>query len=242
VQKLPPGTPVKPDLAYFGTAYAELRHGNFDRAAKAFIAMADRYPIKRDSHSFVLPYFAFAASKTGDELELEEYIRNHPKTDKDFDYLLAKAFFAGARKNAEQAKTLLEKAFRVRPHTDYRPILTEYQYAEACEWLYLETRDARFVDMLLEWTYAYQRIQPTHAWACSMEFAYGRTKAQRIRALAMTLYLDPRSERISTAKAEELEEAQKWLQQNNPFLARPLGTEARLTFPLQAGEQLAFRD
>jgi hypothetical protein len=88
---------VKPDLAYFGTAYSELRHGNFDRAAKAFIAMADRYPIERDSLSFALPYFAFAASKTGDELELEKYIRNHPKSDKDFDYLLAKALRSGTR-------------------------------------------------------------------------------------------------------------------------------------------------
>ena len=51
-----------------------------------------------------------------------------------------------------------------------------------------------------------------------MEYTYARDPARKRRALAMTLYLDPRSPRIRDASERELAEAKAWGAANNPFL------------------------
>ena len=96
-------------------------------------------------------------------------------------------------------------------------MLTSYQYAEACEWIYRDTRDAKFLTMLLDWAKKYQLINPTQAWAYAMQYDYEKPGAERNRSLAMTLYLDPASPRIRTASATETEAARAWLKKNNPF-------------------------
>jgi hypothetical protein len=54
-----------------------------------------------------------------------------------------------------------------------------------------------------------------------MEYAYARDPERRLRALAMTLYLDPMSPRIVPATADERRRAAAWGEQNNPFLRQP---------------------
>jgi hypothetical protein len=182
--------------------------------------MANHYRVEREQ-KFALPYFAIAAASTGDAIGMEDFIENLPwSTNSDFDYLLAKAFFAGSRKDSEAAFSLLRRAFFARPDAEYpafRPMLTEYQYAEAAEWLYEETGELRFLDELLAWVQATQITQPFHSWAYAMEYSYARTDEQRTRALALTLYLDPLSERIIDATPAERERARAWSEANNPF-------------------------
>lgn len=127
---------------------------------------------------------------------------------------------AGADKDVKAAQELLRSAFDNRPNTDNRPVLTEYEYAQACEWLYQETGDRRFVDMLLAWTEEYQKTQPTHAWAYAMEYAFAKPGPRRVRALALTLYLDPLSDRLKYAPVGEVAQARIWLAGNNPFLQK----------------------
>jgi hypothetical protein len=55
-------------------------------------------------------------------------------------------------------------------------------YAQACEWLYQETGDARFVTELLEWVKKHEVIQPAHGWAYAMEYAYEKPAGARPRA------------------------------------------------------------
>jgi hypothetical protein len=107
----------------------------------------------------------------------------------------------------------------VRPYTDDRPVMTEYQYAEACEWLYQDTGDPRFVTELLEWTRKQQSVQPTFGWIYSMQYEYERPGAARTRALAMTQFLDPASPRISKATPSERAAAKAWLDEHPPFHA-----------------------
>lgn len=210
--KLPPDTPIKSDLAYFADAYAALRAGHYDTAVDRFAAMADHYPIE----GYPLGYFAYAAAKSGDKQQLAKYL-DTLKHDPGFDYWLARAFFAGIGKDAQGARDALQLAIRKRPSTDYRPIMSEYQYAEACEWLYQETQDPRFVLDLLSWVRGIQVSQPTQAWPYAMEYSHAPQVAARTRALAMTRYLDPKSKRIQNASRDELRAADAWFRDNNPF-------------------------
>lgn len=239
--KLAEGTAVKSDLAYFADAYAALRRRNYRGAVTKFNTLADRYPIEKmipiqqADTAFALPYFAYAAAKTGDTVGLEKYVQG--LTNHDFDYWLARAFFAGVRKDVAAAQSALEAAFRARPHTDYRPIMTEYQYAEACEWLYQETHDARFIAMLLDWVKSHQRIQPTHAWAYAMQYTYEKTAPDRMRALALTYYLDPASERITGAPKSDVDRAKSWLKDHNPFAVGDRTMETRTANASRGGDR-----
>jgi tetratricopeptide (TPR) repeat protein len=210
--KLPPDTPIKSDLAYFADAYAALRAGNYAAAVGRFDAMADHYPIE----GYPLGYFAYAAAKSGDKEQLEKYL-DTLKADPGFDYWLARAYFAGIGKDAQGARDALQRAVRKRPSTDYRPIMSEYQYAEACEWLYQETQDPRLVSDLLSWVRGIQVSQPTQAWPYAMEYSHTPQGPARARALAMTRYLDPKSKRIRNASRDELRAADAWFRDNNPF-------------------------
>jgi hypothetical protein len=213
--KLPTGTRIKSELAYFADAYATLRAGDYATAAARFNAMAERYPVE----GYPLSYFAYAAAKSGDHEQLEKYLDGWPEYRGGFDYWLAKAFFAGVRKDAAASYEWLQKALRNHSWTDNetRPALSEYQYAQACEWLYRETGDERFVTELLEWLKGYELVSPSQGWAYAMEYSYEKPGQARTRALAMARYLDPASERIRGASNEELKSADAWFRANNPF-------------------------
>ena len=215
-KRLPPGTPVRSSLALFAEGYVSLRAGQHAEAIERFRSYVERYPIAGyDADPYPLAYIAAASAATGDPFKLEKHLQATRRAD--FDGWLAKAFFHAYRKEVDLAENALKKAFQRRPHTDYRPILTEYQFAEACEWIYQATGDARFKNMLLDWSKHHQQIQPTHAWAYAMQYTHESDPAARDRALAMTLYLDPRSPRIAKAKVGDVARAKQWLAKNNPF-------------------------
>jgi hypothetical protein len=116
------------------------------------------------------------------------------------------------------ARTPQRRAFNDRPNTDDRAISTEYEYAEVCEWIYGETHDQRFIERLLQWTDSHQKVQPTQAWPYSMEYTYSGPGPRRVRALALAVYLDPKSPRIGKVTPREAKEARDWLKTNNPFV------------------------
>jgi hypothetical protein len=209
---LPPDTPIKSHYAYFADAYAALRLGDYATAVTRFVAMADRY----DLDGYPLAYFAYAAAKTGDSEKLEQYL-GQLKGPPGFDDSLARAFFAAARKDDDAALRALHTAFPFRHGSDFRPILDDYEYAQVCEWLFRDTGDKRFSALLLDWVRKYQTLQPTTAWAYAIEYAYEAPGLKRTRALALTLYLDPASERIESATTQERDTAHAWLREHNPF-------------------------
>jgi tetratricopeptide (TPR) repeat protein len=218
--QLPAGTLIKSAQAFFADAYAALRHGQFDVALQRFDDMADHYQIEH----YPLAYFAYAAAHEGDPERLEAYIESLSRPpyneSPSFDQWLAKAFFAGKRRDTNTALMDLRAAVRLRPYTDDRPVLTEYQYAEACEWLYRETGDPRFVDELLDWARKQQAVQPIMAWAYTVQYQYEKPGAARTRALAMADYLDPTSARTASATRAEHGSAQAWFAEHRPFSAR----------------------
>lgn len=208
------GTPVKSERAYFAAAYSAVVRGEYAKAVERFEAMALLYPIENAA----LPYFSYAASHTGDPSQLEEFVAVPDTWDQPgFDVLLSRAFFAAGRKQTDESYRLLRRAFRNKPMGADRQVDVDYQFAQACEWLYRDTKDARFSALLLEWSRNYQRVNPAMAWSYAVQYQYETEPDARSRALAMTLHLDPLSDRIRKASPAEIDKARAWLDANNPF-------------------------
>lgn len=218
--KRAPGSIVRSRLAYFAEAYTRLRNKDFAGANRTFEEMARHYWFEG---SYAAAYFARAAAKSGNGESLERYLdgklTQNPITR--FDFNLAKAFFASARGQQDQALKYLAAALNTRPETGARPIFTEYQFVEACEWLYEDTNNAAFRNLALDWARKHQRLAPMYSWAYAVEARFATSPEERMRALAITLYLDPNSERASRLSPAERQRAKEWLNANNPFLRDP---------------------
>jgi hypothetical protein len=220
--QLKEGQAVKSEYVLLADALTSFHAGDQPAAVAKFAALADLYPIDSDYTKVALPYFAYAAAKTGDKFGVEEFVGTIENPAEDFDVWLARAFFAAVKHQPDAAIKALNSASYVRPYTDYRPIMVEYQYAEACELVWKETKDLRAKKLLLEWAKNHQAIQPTHAWAYAIEAEYTTIEADATRALALTLYLDPQSPRIRKFDAQRIAAAKAWLARNNPFV-KPKG-------------------
>ena len=214
----------------FGPAYLALRKGDYPAAVAAFDRYARYNAIEGDWYdlntSTALPYFAFAAAKSGDTLKLRAFIEALPAasfnngTDADamFARHLALAYFTGLAGEHDAALAHLEQARRDEATTWTTHGLNSYLYAEACIWLFDETHDARYRDRALEWARANQRMEPTMAWSYALEAAYGDAKdASHTRAIALAAYLDRHSYWLSKVPAPDVERARAWLAKNSPF-------------------------
>jgi hypothetical protein len=219
---------VKSEFVLLADALTSFHANDHAAAVKKFLALADLYPIENDYTKVAFAYFAYSSAKTGDAAGLEKNLDDYAGPD--FDYWLSRAFFAAVRHDAKSAQDGLVHAFNVRPNTDERPIMTEYQWAEACEIVLRETKDARFERMLVDWARKYERIVPWEAWAYAVEAQYSKDPVAANRALALTLYLDPRSPRIAQTSPARLDAARAWLKANNPFLdKRPPRAQPKVT-------------
>ncbi len=206
------------EYVLFAQALSALRGGQYQSARDHFVKFASYYPIESGDTKVAMAYFALAAAKSGDEIGLEKFIEALPHWNQDFDVWLSRAFYAAARKDAIGAEHALKRAFYVRPHSEWRPVLPEYQYAEACEIIGRETGDPRFVGMMLDWARKNQRIQPTQAWSYAVEAQYSKNPEEAKQALAMALYLDSASPRLAGIDAKRKEAARAWLRTNNAFV------------------------
>ena len=217
-EKFEPDTKVASGLEFFAKAYLALRQGDYAAATKGFDQLAGHYTVEAGEFSFTLPYFAFASAKAGDPLALEAFVAAIPNDRQNFDTHLARAFFAGLTDRTTAAEQHLERAFNTRPNTDSRPIFTEYQYAEACVWLFRETQHDTYRKRAVDWAKRHQRIQPTHAWAYALEAVYSQNRDERVSAAAMALYLDRGSEWLQSVPTEIMADAKARADQGNPFL------------------------
>ncbi len=233
-RKLPEkSTPLESHLTLFADAYLSLRQGDYAQARTRFERMANFYPIEqviyhghKTVYSYTLSYFAMAAAKSGDPNAIEKSLRNRNPIFKNdeasnnnmrFDHYLALGIFSALRAEHEKAIAELKEAFNTRPHTERRPIYTEYQWAEVCEWLFLETKDQRYRELVLPWLKAHQKMQPMHAWAYAMEAKLTTSEKDRQRALGLALYLDPLSERANEFSAAVRAKAIESVKSTNPF-------------------------
>jgi len=211
-------TPVKSDLVYFAEAYRSMRAGDFARANGILEEAVALYDMRNPDLGYLLPYYAFAAAKSGKSGQVSARLDKFDTANQRFDYHLARSVVAGlAGKTAESFRSLKLALYR-RPFTQSRPVYTEYQFAEICEWLYEATRNAKYRDMAVSWAKSVQAFSPWFAWPYAMEAKYATNNSERSRAVAMAYYLDKKSERLAKIPKNEINAAVKGFTGRNPFL------------------------
>lgn len=218
--KLPPNTPVRHERTLFADAYVALRAGRYSEAVRKFDDLAAHYTLETEGERYVLPYFAYASARAGDPLHLEQYLQQ-ARVGGDFEAFLAEAFFKGLHGRKQEALEYLKAAFYNRPMENTQPIISEYRYAEACEWLYNDTHEDAYRQRALEWARIQEQVRPEMSWIYTLEARLLKPGPERSRALAMSLYLDPQAKIFASLSTAEKTEARRWLDQNNPFTHLP---------------------
>jgi hypothetical protein len=177
---------------------------------------------KITSHA-VLPFAVLSGVKNGKAAEMAPYLKQYGKLyGKNFAFHLASAFMSAGEKNHKESIAHLKSAQHALPdRTDSYTLDPLYQLLETCEWLYADTGISGYRTLAHDWAKTYQRVEPLCAWLYSIEAKFSTSPGDRLRAIAMTLYLDPRSDRISSISQKEKDEALEWLKKNNPFLMAP---------------------
>jgi hypothetical protein len=221
--RAPVGSSVRAERTMFADAYVDLRAGRYADAVRKFDEFAAHYPLDIASERYVVPYFAYASAKAGDPLHFEDYL-NSARVGGDFAAFLAGAFFEGLHGHKSEALEFLKAAFYNRPFENTDPIFSEFRYAEACEWLYNDTHEDAYRQRALEWAQMQQRVRPDVSWTYALEARLLTPGPERTRALAMTLYFDPRARVVESLSAKEKSDLTQWLEKNNPFThQRPAG-------------------
>jgi tetratricopeptide (TPR) repeat protein len=213
-------SPVKSDYVYMAEAYRAMRSGQFEAARAALQEAATFYDMRTQLLGYLLPYYAFASMRAKDTAAVEGLLADVPMELRRFDYYLAKVVLAAGAGKHDEASRYASLALHRRAFTNNRPIYTEYEYAEICEWLFEATREPRYRAMALEWVRKNQAFQPWFAWSYAIEAKLSPNPQERRRAMAMTYYLDRNSERLSRLPQGEVKAAAKEYAARNPF-ARP---------------------
>jgi hypothetical protein len=208
--------PRKSRLLYYAEAYAAMRAGKFAEASAGLQAASTLYGV-RDSEASILPLYAYVAARAGDTASLAKALEIFPPEEQAFDYQLAKGILAGLAGKRDASLEHLKLALVRRPFTEHRPIFTEYQYAEVCEWLYEATHDARYRSLALDWAKKNEAVNPWFAWPYAVEARFSTNPAERGRAMAMAYYLDRKSERLGKLPKAEVQNAVKEYANRNPF-------------------------
>ena len=220
------GTTPDAELVFFAKAYLAMKQNKFAESFKWFEEKARYYSYRYGQGSYSLPYFSWAAVKTGQVTALKNLLDNYEKPDyfahlgykKGFDYFLAKALLAGGQGHHDEGIALVKKAFHQDHYTNWRPIYPWFQIVEACEWLYEDSGRDEYRKLALKWAKNHQVIQPMFAWAFAVEAKYSHDANARKKALAFALHLDSHSERLQEISDEKKANAREWFKANNPFV------------------------
>lgn len=175
----------------------------------------------------VLPYLAFAAAKTGNGQTISDAVaamRTATGEDdrKSFDHLMVRAVFAALAQRYDEASESIKLARANMTRSGMRPLPPDYAYAELLELLAAETGRKEYLATALDWARRSQSYEPFAAWAYAFEARHSTNDADRTRALAIALYLDPQSARLTGIDAASKERARAWFKAKDPLgLNRP---------------------
>ena len=195
-----------------------MRLGDFAQAKGIFDGMLALYDLQNADLEYLLPYYAFAATKAGDSQSVPAYLQKFEVPMQRFDYYLTLAVTAGLGGKTSESLKYLELARHRRPFTQSRPLYTEYEFGEICEWLYQATKNPKFRDVAVSWARSVEGFAPWFAWPYAMEARLTPDRNDRARATAMAYYLDRKSERLAKIPKSEIDIAVKQFAGRNPFL------------------------
>ena len=206
-------TPAKSGHAYFVDGYRALKLKDFAAAHSIFTEALGLW----GGYGY-LPYYAFAAAKAGNTADIETGIARVKASDRNFDYYLAQAIFAGASGKNDEALRLLELARYHRPGTRDRYLLTEHTLGEISELLAEMTGSEKIRARALDWAQKRALVAPWQSWSHAQIARLSKNPAERQRAIAMLAYLDPKSETLSKIGKAEIDASVKAFGETNPLL------------------------
>jgi len=205
----------------FATSRNALVLKQYDKATALFDPWMDGpFLILRGDGRALMPMLAWSGAKVGRKDAVEKTLKWYTgERGRDFESWLATAMIQAAGRDHENAlKSLdLARANINSSLSETRFVPAWYQLVEMCELLFEDTQVDAYRDRVLELARMYQKVDPLESWAYAVEAKYAKTEDERIRPLAITLYLDPRSFHVSTIPGQEKERALKWFKKNNPF-------------------------
>lgn len=206
---------------FAGSSYA-VRAREYDKAnalLEPWWSAAQKGKASAEERS-LLPYLAWSGVKSGRKQAIDEALGEYDRNNgRDFEYWLATAMIqAAAGKHDIALKALgLARTSINSSLANSRPVQAWYQLVDTCELLLDDTRESAYRDRALELARLYQRIHPFDSWAYAVEAKLAKSAEERLRPLALTMYLDRQSYRIADISKKEKEQALKWLERNNPF-------------------------
>ncbi len=205
--------------AWFAQGYYHLKSKEYHAAYGVFEQKFALFLPNFQVYRYSIPYVAWGSVKASKTAEFETILDNYRKKfGKDFNYHLSMAFLSGAAKKHPAAIEHLNKArFNIVSYAGSNELFPWYQLLEAAEWLYEDTGHEGYRDVILSFSKTHQRVYPMHSWAYAFEAKHAADTVNRLRALAMALYLDRNSERISGFSEKDKKEAREWFEKNSPF-------------------------
>ncbi len=219
-RRKPDAGPLPNRYAMLAEAMAAERAGRYAEAVAAFDRLAAYYRIDDGSLSFALPYFAHAASRTGDTLGLQKFLESVPEGERNYSTFLALAVFSAAGGRHEQALAQIDKAFHYWPYAlSLRRLRSGYEYLDICTMLFESTHDPRYRDAALRLAHTLRRAEPTRAYAHALVAYLGEREDERVEALATALYLDPQSRWAGLAAPAVRDKAAAWSRRHPLFVA-----------------------
>lgn len=214
------GQPLPNRFALLAEAMAAMRAGRHAEAVAAFDRLSAFYQVEDGSMAFALPYFAYAASRSGDTLELGPYLAKLPEAYRNYSTYLALAVFSAASGRHAEALEQLDRAYHRWPYAlPLRLLRSGYEYLDICAMLYDSTRDPRYRDAGLRLARTLRRAEPSRAYAHAYVAYFGDREDERVEALATALYLDPQSRWAALAPAALHAKAAAWSHRHPLFTA-----------------------
>jgi hypothetical protein len=184
------------------------------------------YPSSRSEEAisqmwgYALPPLVSALVKSGRLDEVRQLLDDRRHVGYvDSHYYLGKALVAHAQGQQEQAVQALWEAFVDVPAFGSMPMPPHYLVHETAEDLYLQSQEKRYLALLQDLAVRSARTWPT-SWAYAFIAKYAEEPSVRTEAAAVALYLDPKSVRLASVPAANLEDARALLQKRNPLLEK----------------------
>ena len=221
-------------MMFYTNIYNNLTLGNYEETYNLFIN--NKYQDTSWCHNqTIYPYVVWSAIKVG---KLDKILPKIDKTalnDKNlcaenlqsFEMHLVDALLFYNKQMHDEAIDSLKQANASILSEPIWFIDNSYRLAEFLEWIYADTKNEKYKELLLDVVRKQEGPRSLTSWAYAFEAKYTDDPERRLQALAYALYLDPLSKRISEFSEVEKRKAEKWWKKNNKYVRPKAKDEIR---------------
>jgi hypothetical protein len=204
-------------------ALVEVSQARYSEAVSSFERLGRLYTIEQGNLSYVMPYYALAAARSGDHTGLQNALDAVPAKDQGYELILARAVLAALAGKRDQAMATLERAFHSWAYSQASHFpMSAYQYLATCTLIFEATGDDAYRQAALRLARPLRRLEPAFAFSHALVAYLSEDPSERTEALVAALYLDPASHWATEVPAPVLQAARDLLgRDGNPFSFTP---------------------